>query len=89
MVAGIEHMTARENTVSSRYDDVSLRQASGQGSQNSDCAEVSCAFCHGKGTHPYGILSWLPTCCVCKGSGIMHVQAPQESCAHSQDTGAL
>jgi DnaJ-class molecular chaperone len=89
MVAGTERLTARKGAIDSRSDDVSLRQAPGQGSHESDCGEVSCAFCHGTGTDPFGILSWLSTCCVCKGIGIVHVQGPQESCAHCRGTGAV
>ena len=87
MVAGTEDRTAREYAVDSRSDDVSLRQASGLGSHESDCVEVTCTFCYGKGTHPFGIMSWLPICCVCKGSGIVHVQASQESYAHNRKAG--
>jgi DnaJ-class molecular chaperone len=89
MVAGIERMTARESAVGSRYADVSLRQISGQGSHESDYAEASCSFCRGTGRNPLGILSWLSTCCVCKGRGITHAQVAQESRAHSRETGAV
>ena len=89
MVAGIEHLTARKGSVDSGSDYVSLRRASGQGSHESNWAEVSCAFCHGTGTDPFGIMSWLSTCCVCNGRGLTHVQGPQESCAHCRGTGAV
>jgi len=50
---------------------------------------VSCAFCHGSGRDPFGIMSWLSTCCVCKGRGIVQVQAPHARCAHCGGTGAV
>ena len=87
MVAGIEDRTARKYAVDSWPDDDSLRRASGLGLHESDCAEVTCTFCYGKGTHPFGIMSWLPTGCVCKGSGIVHAQASQESYAHNRNAG--
>ena len=31
--------------------------------------EVTCSFCGGKGTDPFGILSWVSTCVVCGGRG--------------------
>jgi DnaJ-class molecular chaperone len=99
MAAGGECLTAGKGAVDSRPDDVSLRQAPGQGShkqdshkqgsRESDCAEVSCAFCHGTGTDPFGILSWLSQCCVCDGKGVTQVQGPQESCAHCRGSGAI
>jgi len=59
------------------------------GSSESDRVAVSCAFCHGIGTDPFGIMSWLSTCCVCKGRGIVQVQAPYARCAHCGGTGAI
>lgn len=89
MVAGTGRLTARKSTDDSGPDDVSLRQASRQGSHESDWAEVSCAFCHGTGTDPFGIMSWLSACCVCKGRSTIQVQGPQERCAHCRGTGAV
>jgi DnaJ-class molecular chaperone len=89
MIAGTERPTARKGAVDSRSDDVSLLHVSGPGSRESGCVEVPCAFCHGTGTDPFGIMSWHSDCCVCKGRGFTHVQGPQESCAHCRGTGAV
>ena len=37
--------------------------------------EVACAFCGGRGKDPFGIMSWLSTCCVCGGTGVVQVGA--------------
>ena len=104
MAAGSECLTVGKGAVDSSSDEVSLRQAPGQGSHKlgshkqgsrkqgshgSDCGEVSCAFCHGTGHDPFGVMSWLSTCCVCKGTGIAPARGPQESCAHCRGTGAV
>jgi DnaJ-class molecular chaperone len=52
-------------------------------------AEVTCSFCRGRGTDPFGIMSWLSTCCVCGGRGRVHVAAPYQRCAHCRGTGAV
>jgi len=59
------------------------------GSSESDGVAVSCAFCHGSARDPFGIMSWLSTCCVCKGRGMVQVQAPYARCAHCGGTGAI
>jgi DnaJ-class molecular chaperone len=51
--------------------------------------EAPCAFCNGTGRDPFGIMSWLSTCCVCKGKSIVQVQAPYARCAHCHGTGAI
>jgi len=89
MGAVTETLTARQGVVDSRCDDFSLQQTPRQGSNESDWAEVSCAFCHGTGTDSFGIMSWFSTCCVCKGRGIVQVQGPQARCAHCRGTGAV
>lgn len=49
--------------------------------------EVTCSFCSGKGTDPFGIMSRLSTCCVCKGTPqIARPQAPE--CFFSLHTSA-
>jgi DnaJ-class molecular chaperone len=48
-----------------------------------------CAFCHGTGKDPFGIMSRLSTCCVCLGKGAVMVEAPHERCAHCSGTGAV
>ncbi len=54
-----------------------------------EMAEVTCSFCRGRGTDPFGIMSWLSTCCVCGGRGTVRVAAPFGRCAHCQGTGAI
>ena len=51
-------------------------------------AEVVCAFCKGKGTDPYGILSWKSTCYVCHGKGTVVVKVPHVSCRYCRGTGS-
>jgi DnaJ-class molecular chaperone len=86
MVAGNERMTIRNSVVDCRSDEVSLRQAFNLNAHKSDSAEAPCAYCHGKGTHPLGILSWLPTCCACGGSGITRAQLSQENSVPYRDS---
>ena len=89
MGAVTETLTAGKGVVDSRCDDFLLRQTPGQGSNESDWAEASCAFCRGTGMDPFGIMSWLSTCCVCKGGGIVQVRGPQARCAHCRGSGAV
>jgi len=51
--------------------------------------EVTCSFCGGKGKDPFGIMSWLSTCCVCGGRGVVQVPALHGRCAHCRGTGAV
>ncbi|MBI4643488.1 MAG: hypothetical protein HY790_04210 [Deltaproteobacteria bacterium] len=51
--------------------------------------EVTCSFCSGRGRDPFGIMSWLSTCCVCGGRGVVQVPAPHGRCAHCRGTGAV
>ncbi len=51
--------------------------------------EVRCAFCRGSGKDPFGIMSWLSTCCVCLGRGRVITETPHERCAHCGGTGAV
>lgn len=86
MVAGTERLTAGKSSGDSGPDDVSLQQVSGQGSCESDWVKVPCAFCHGTGADPFGIMSGLSTCCVCKGKGTTWVRGPQERCVQCRGT---
>ncbi len=52
-------------------------------------AEVTCSFCRGHGTDPFGIMSWHSTCCVCGGRGVVQVPASRRRCAHCRGTGAI
>jgi DnaJ-class molecular chaperone len=51
--------------------------------------EVSCSFCQGRGKDPFGIMSWLSTCCVCGGGGTVQVRVPYGPCAYCRGTGAI
>lgn len=48
-----------------------------------------CRFCGGKGKDPFGIMSYLSTCCVCSGKGSIAIQSPYIRCAHCCGTGAI
>jgi DnaJ-class molecular chaperone len=89
MDAGIEHLTAGKGIVHSGPGHVSHRRVSKQSARASDCADVPCAFCHGTGTDPFGIMSWGSQCCVCDGKGVTQVRGLQESCAHCRGSGAI
>jgi DnaJ-class molecular chaperone len=54
-----------------------------------DLVEVTCSFCGGRGTDPFGIMSWLSSCVVCGGRGVARVPAARRRCAHCQGTGAV
>ncbi len=41
---------------------------------------VTCAFCSGKGVDPFGIMSRLSTCYVCKGKKELWVEKPFKEC---------
>jgi DnaJ-class molecular chaperone len=51
--------------------------------------EVTCSFCGGQGTDPFGVLSWISTCVVCGGKGKVLVPVSHRRCAHCQGTGAI
>lgn len=51
--------------------------------------EVSCAFCRGAGKDPFGIMSALSTCSVCRGKGCVTVPKLNECCAHCKGSGAI
>lgn len=54
-----------------------------------ELVEVTCSFCGGHGTDPFGIMSWLSTCCVCGGRKVVQVTAPYRRCARCQGSGAI
>jgi DnaJ-class molecular chaperone len=54
-----------------------------------EMVQVTCSFCGGRGTDPFGIMSWLSTCCVCGGRKVVQVAAPYRRCAHCQGSGAI
>jgi len=49
--------------------------------------EVTCSFCSGRGTDPFGIMSWISTCCVSGGRGVVQVPASCGRSAHCWGTG--
>lgn len=51
--------------------------------------EITCSFCGGQGKDPLGIMSWLSTCCVCGGRGVVRVPAHHTRCGHCQGSGAI
>jgi DnaJ-class molecular chaperone len=66
-----------------------LRGLSHMNGTNGTMEEVTCAFCNGRGIDPFGIMSWISTCCVCGGRGVVQVQAPYRRGAHCRGTGAV
>ena len=50
-------------------------------------ATIKCAFCDGTGKDPFGLLSILSTCQVCKGSGEVTVSEPFIKCAFCNGSG--
>jgi len=48
---------------------------------------LTCAFCHGKGRDPFGIMSPLSTCQVCGGTGQRTLRQPIARCAFCRGTG--
>ena len=54
-----------------------------------DSRIVACAFCHGTGKDPFGILSAISTCCVCRGQGVLRMDGPHRSCPHCDGSGAV
>lgn len=51
--------------------------------------EVTCSFCGGQGKDPFGIMSWLSTCAVCGGRGLVVVPESRRRCAHCRGSGAI
>ena len=49
--------------------------------------EVECAFCRGKGTDPFALLSSLAQCEVCEGKGKVEARNPFIKCAFCAGTG--
>lgn len=50
-------------------------------------AEVKCAYCKGIGKDPWGVMSVLADCQVCKGKGTVKIAEPFEKCPVCQGTG--
>ncbi len=52
-----------------------------------DRIRVECAFCHGTGKDPFGVMSWLSTCYACLGQKSLWVPKPLRQCSYCQGTG--
>jgi len=48
---------------------------------------VKCAFCHGRGIDPFGIMSPSSVCYVCGGKRQVAVEEPLETCSHCGGSG--
>jgi DnaJ-class molecular chaperone len=49
---------------------------------------IKCAFCHGVGTDPYGVLSELSVCGSCGGKGTVIVPTAHKRCIYCEGTGS-
>jgi len=49
--------------------------------------EVKCAYCKGTGKDPWGLMSVLAVCQVCKGKGTVQIEEPFEKCPVCHGTG--
>jgi DnaJ-class molecular chaperone len=49
---------------------------------------ITCAFCKGRRTDPYNLLSSLSQCEVCKGKGQVTVMGPHVACSYCRGTGS-
>ena len=45
-----------------------------------DVAEEKCAYCKGTGKDPWGLMSPLANCQVCKGKGTVQIEKPYITC---------
>lgn len=55
--------------------------------RSGDRVTVKCAFCDGTGLDPFGVMSILSTCQVCRGSGKVTVTEPFVTCPFCNGTG--
>lgn len=63
------------------------RDATGQQKQGGLVVKITCAFCGGTGRDPFGIMSPLSICGVCRGNGSRTLVEPVARCAFCQGTG--
>lgn len=49
--------------------------------------KIKCPFCDGTGVDPFGIMSELSTCPVCKGRGEISVREPYVECKYCGGSG--
>lgn len=59
----------------------------GKAAQKKSMTEVKCAFCKGTGRDPFGLMSVLSKCQVCKGRGTVMIEEPYEKCPVCDGTG--
>ena len=59
----------------------------GDGKADNHRDEVPCAFCGGRKTDPFNILSERSRCEVCRGTGTVTLASPHEPCAFCNGTG--
>ena len=52
-----------------------------------DMVSIKCAFCNGTGRDPFGVLSHLSACQVCKGKGEVRIRGPVVKCAFCGGSG--
>jgi DnaJ-class molecular chaperone len=50
--------------------------------------EIPCAFCHGQGTDPYGLLSDRSICSACSGRRVVKVVVHHVGCAYCKGSGS-
>jgi DnaJ-class molecular chaperone len=50
--------------------------------------KITCAFCHGEGTDPFGVMSDRSVCGACGGQGVVSVPVPHVRCAYCDGTGS-
>lgn len=55
---------------------------------NNTTEQVTCAFCQGQKTDPFGVLSDRSRCEVCCGTGTVQVAVPHDVCAFCAGSGA-
>ena len=51
--------------------------------------EVRCAFCRGRGTDPFHLLSDRSTCGACGGRSTVNVPTPHVPCAYCEGSGSF
>jgi len=52
-------------------------------------AAIRCAFCGGKGSDPFNLLSSLARCQVCGGKGRVPVEEPVARCVYCRGRGVI
>ncbi len=51
--------------------------------------EIRCAFCHGRGTDPFNVLSDRSVCSSCGGRGTLLVAVPHMPCVYCDGSGSF